>query len=395
MSRLTQVKHGLKQISQGTQRVLGLTKIMSLLSPYFKSLSKNTSVGYAQIAEGVKHIFGQTKDQLRDKWLHRLMVDMDEKKRKDWFSVYQNWYRYYHDEAAGRLLHERSSRCPFTAKEFVALAHGIMQGLGTSKLIGVQPFIASHGLVYRMGFVMPEVEPVEQVENPSALDHVPANPHSFEFQGRFEITSNTIETRYRKLAARVHYDASQVTESDQKQLILAFLASDIAMDIDQEHLSNIEDLAIPTEDLPDHYLAVGICKASNQIAQRARRGAGNWAIVSAKAKAVLQESRAVKWFDQPTESGILTHIGTLNDTIALYERNDLNPGEPYGSDVLVGYKGSSDVDAGYIFAPQIPAAMSGVLIDPNTFQPVWSMMTRYGTYKSKDAENYFTKFNLI
>ena len=55
--------------------------------------------------------------------------------------------------------------------------------------------------------------------------------------------------------------------------------------------------------------------------------------------------------------------------------------DTYASDttsVLVGYKGSSEADAAAFYCPYIPLMSSGVVLDPATFEPVVSFMTRYG-----------------
>jgi hypothetical protein len=49
-----------------------------------------------------------------------------------------------------------------------------------------------------------------------------------------------------------------------------------------------------------------------------------------------------------------------------------------GNKVLVGYKGSSESDAAAFYCPYIPLMSSGVVLDPSTFEPVVSFMTRYG-----------------
>jgi hypothetical protein len=48
------------------------------------------------------------------------------------------------------------------------------------------------------------------------------------------------------------------------------------------------------------------------------------------------------------------------------------------TDVLVGYKGASESDAPAFYCPYIPLMSSGVVLDPATFEPVVSFMTRYG-----------------
>jgi len=46
--------------------------------------------------------------------------------------------------------------------------------------------------------------------------------------------------------------------------------------------------------------------------------------------------------------------------------------------VLVGYKGQGEIDAAAYYCPYVPLTSSGVIIDPQTFEPVVSFMTRYG-----------------
>ena len=46
--------------------------------------------------------------------------------------------------------------------------------------------------------------------------------------------------------------------------------------------------------------------------------------------------------------------------------------------VLVGYKGATETDAAAFYCPYIPLMSSGTVLDPATFEPVVSFMTRYG-----------------
>jgi len=78
-------------------------------------------------------------------------------------------------------------------------------------------------------------------------------------------------------------------------------------------------------------------------------------------------------------------VGTLNGTIKVYsylwnQVFQTGAGNPTTNDViLVGYKGGNgETDTGYFYCPYVPLMSSGVVINPVTFQPVVSMMTRYG-----------------
>jgi hypothetical protein len=66
-------------------------------------------------------------------------------------------------------------------------------------------------------------------------------------------------------------------------------------------------------------------------------------------------------------------VGTLNSAMKVY----VNTYEA-DDDVLVGYKGTSESDAAAFYCPYIPLMSSGVVLDPSTFEPTVSFMTRYG-----------------
>ena len=45
---------------------------------------------------------------------------------------------------------------------------------------------------------------------------------------------------------------------------------------------------------------------------------------------------------------------------------------------MIGYKGTSESDAAAFYCPYIPLMSSGTVLDPTSFEPVVSFMTRYG-----------------
>jgi hypothetical protein len=75
-------------------------------------------------------------------------------------------------------------------------------------------------------------------------------------------------------------------------------------------------------------------------------------------------------FEAPTNTKF---VGTLNGAMKIYVNT-------YTSDdtIIIGYKGSSESDAAAFYCPYIPLMSSGVVLDPATFEPVVSFMTRYG-----------------
>jgi len=211
-----------------------------------------------------------------------------------------------------------------------------------------------------------------------------------------QILKQVVEAKTRKLSARWTFEAAQDAQSmhglDVEAEIMAALAQEITVEIDQEILASLRSLAGNTFNynqatvsgtatfVGDEHaaLAVLINRAANLIAQRTRRGAANWAVVSSEALTVLQSATTSAFarttegtFEAPTNTKL---VGTLNNAMKIYV--DSYAGT--GTSVLVGYKGSSEADAAAFYCPYVPLMSSGVVLDPNTFEPVVGFMTRYG-----------------
>lgn len=211
-----------------------------------------------------------------------------------------------------------------------------------------------------------------------------------------QILKQTVEAKSRKLSARWTFEAAQDAQSqhgiDVEAEIMAALAQEITAEIDQEVIASLTSLAGSAAEtynqaavsgtatfVGDEHaaLAVQINKVSNLIAQRTRRGAGNWAVVSPTVLTILQSATTSAFarttegtFEAPTNTKM---VGTLNNAMKIYVNTYAS-----SDDVLVGYKGTSESDAAAFYCPYIPLMSSGVVLDPDTFEPVVSFMTRYG-----------------
>jgi len=212
-----------------------------------------------------------------------------------------------------------------------------------------------------------------------------------------QVLKQTVEAKTRKLSARWTFESAQDANAmhglDVEAEIMAALAQEITAEIDQEILGSLNSLATAAATdfnmsavtgthtyIGDKHavLAILINREANLIAQRTRRGAGNWAVMSPTALTILQSATTSAFarttegsFDAPTNTKF---VGTLNGSMRVYVNS-------YASDtanVLVGYKGPGEVDAAAFYCPYIPLMSSGVVIDPATFEPVVSFMTRYG-----------------
>jgi len=235
-----------------------------------------------------------------------------------------------------------------------------------------------------------------------------------------QVLKQTVEAKTRKLSARWTFESAQDANAmhglDVEAEIMAALAQEITAEIDQEILGSLNSLATSAATnfdmnsvtgthtyIGDKHavLAILINREANLIAQRTRRGAGNWAVMSPTALTILQSATTSAFarttegsFDAPTNTKF---VGTLNGSMRVYVNS-------YASDsanVLVGYKGPGEVDAAAFYCPYIPLMSSGVVIDPGTFEPVVSFMTRYGYVELNNtasslgnAQDYISKIGV-
>ena len=226
----------------------------------------------------------------------------------------------------------------------------------------------------------------------SQLEGLPGNRISI------QIMKEVVEARTRRLSARWTFESAQDAQAQQgldiEAEIMAALAQEIVAEIDQEILNSLLSLAgtpstnstfamdnvtgTPTFVGDVHAaLAILINRQANLIAARTRRGAGNWIVVSPTALTILQSATTSAFarttegvFEAPTNTKF---VGTLNNAVRVYVNQYAADNTP----VLVGYKGN-ETDAAAFYCPYVPLTSSGTVIDPQTFEPVVSFMTRYG-----------------
>ena len=305
-------------------------------------------------------------------------------------------------------------------KVILPIIRRVMPTVIANEIVGVQPMTGPVGQIHTMRVryadskdgVTAGAEALSPFEiarsysaNPGASTASPvAGSSTSSLEGEagnkmsIQILKQTVEAKTRKLSARWTFEAAQDASAmhglDVEAEVMAALAQEITAEIDQEVLSSLTSLsgtAGATFDMngsftgTPHYvgdrhavLAVLINQQSNLIAQRTRRGAANWAVVSPEALTILQSATTSAFarttegtFEAPTNTKF---VGTLNGAMRVYVNSYLSSSSP----VLIGYKGAGEVDAAAFYCPYIPLMSSGVIVDPSTFEPVVSFMTRYG-----------------
>ena len=292
----------------------------------------------------------------------------------------------------------------------------VMPTVIANELVGVQPMTGPVGQIHTLRVRYADSsdgnEVGEEALSPfkiaaaysgNATDATPKGAATAGLEGdagkrlSIQILKQTVEAKTRKLSARWTFEAAQDAQAQQgidiEAEIMAALAQEITAEIDQEILASLRTLAGTAAEtynqaavsgtatfVGDEHaaLAVQINRVANLIAARTRRGAGNYAVVSPFTLTILQSATTSAFarttegtFEAPTNTKM---VGTLNGAMKVY----VDAYAADTADVLVGYKGSSESDAPAFYCPYIPLMSSGVVLDPSTFEPVVSFMTRYG-----------------
>lgn len=345
-----------------------------------------------------------TKDALTDGLTGNKKVVME--------SVLENTKGYLSESAqSGSTM---SGNIATLNKVILPVIRRVMPTVIANELVGVQPMTGPVGQIHTLRVRYSEsaagVAAGDEALSPFAIakgysgDAATGGPSatsSMEAEaGRklsIQVLKQTVEAKTRKLSARWTFEAAQDANSmhglDVEAEIMQALAQEITAEIDQEILGSLRTLAGTAVDTYDQSnvtgtptfvgdrhaaLAVLINRSANLIATRTRRGAGNFVVISPTMLTVLQSATTSAFarttegpFEAPTNTKF---VGTLNNTMRVFV-------DQYATDsteILVGYKGEGEMDAAAFYCPYIPLMSSGTVLDPATFEPTVSFMTRYG-----------------
>ena len=293
-------------------------------------------------------------------------------------------------------------------KVMLPLIRRVMPSVIANELVGVQPMTGPVGQIHTLRVryadtaagVTAGTEALSPFDLAQAYSGAPDATATAEGTAgnkmSIQILKETVEAKTRRLSARWTFEAAQDADAmhgvDVESEIMAALAQEIVVEIDQEIIGSLRSLAGAGTTLDfgalsgqsvyvgDRHaaLAIEINRAANRIAARTRRGAGNYVVVSPEALTILQ-SASTSTFARTTEGSFeaptnTKFVGTLNGTVKVFVDNYAAD----GTKVLVGYKGSSETDAPAFYCPYVPLMSTGPVMDPATFEPVVSFMTRYG-----------------
>jgi hypothetical protein len=124
-----------------------------------------------------------------------------------------------------------------------------------------------------------------------------------------------------------------------------------------------------------------IIDVANEIHRKTLRGSANFIVVSPDVATVLEASvlyRPSYSLDGDGQVGApftmgAEKIGTLSNRFTVYK-------DPYfpRNKILVGYKGGSYLETGFVYAPYVPLIVTPTIFQPEDFTPRKGVMTRYG-----------------
>ena len=215
----------------------------------------------------------------------------------------------------------------------------------------------------------------------------------------FDLQSVTVSVTERKLRAQwspeMAQDVAAFHNIDAEAELTALLSEQIAAEIDREILRDLRKGAAwnlrwdyngwkrlgtnavsYTQKDWNQTLITTINQVSAQIHKSTLRGGANWIVVSSEVSAVFDDleyfhvSNASPEQDQYNMG--IERVGTLAGRYQVYR-------DPYfpANTILLGHKGTSLLDTGYIYAPYVPLQLTPTMYNPFNFTPIKGIMTRY------------------
>lgn len=217
----------------------------------------------------------------------------------------------------------------------------------------------------------------------------------------FDLESVTVSVTERKLRAswspELAQDVSAFHNIDAEAELTALLSEQVAAEIDREILRDLRkgaawtlkwdyngwkygnagsSFAGYTQKDWNQTLITKINQISAQIHKSTLRGGANWIVVSSEVSAVFDD---LEYFhvsnahpEQDQYNMGIEKVGTLAGRYQVYR-------DPYfpANKILMGHKGTSLLDTGYVYAPYVPLQLTPTMYNPFNFTPIKGIMTRY------------------
>lgn len=215
----------------------------------------------------------------------------------------------------------------------------------------------------------------------------------------FKLDSVTVSVEERKLRAtwspELAQDVNAFHNIDAEGELTAILSEQIAAEIDREILRDLRKAA-PWQQRWDvngwrrmaafstnytqkdwnQELFTCINQISAQIHKSTLRGGANFIVVSSEISALFDNLEYFHVSDASAEQDQynmgIEKIGALSARYQVYR----DPYAPHWS-MIIGHKGKSLLDTGYIYAPYVPMQLTPTMYNPMNFAPIKGICTRY------------------
>jgi hypothetical protein len=215
----------------------------------------------------------------------------------------------------------------------------------------------------------------------------------------FKLDEVVVSVEERKLRAtwspELAQDVSAFHNIDAEAELTAMLSEQVAAEIDREILRDLRKAAAwqlrwdyngwrkassaaspYTQKDWNQTLITRVNQISAQIHKSTLRGGANFIVVSSEISAIFDDLEYFHVSDANPEQDQynmgIERIGTLGGRYQVYR-------DPYAPaySIIIGHKGKSLLDTGYIYAPYVPLQLTPTMYNPFNFAPVKGIMTRY------------------
>lgn len=215
----------------------------------------------------------------------------------------------------------------------------------------------------------------------------------------FKLDSVTVSVQERKLRAtwspELSTDVSAFHNIDAEAELTSILSEQIAAEIDRGILRDLRKVA-PwqarfdvngwrrmagystnyTQKDWNQELMTKVNQISAQINKATLRGGANWIVVSAEISALLDNLEYFHVTDTSAEQNQynmgIEKVGSLSSRYQVF----VDPYSPHWS-MIIGHKGKSLLDTGYIYAPYVPMQLTPTMYNPFNFAPIKGICTRF------------------
>jgi hypothetical protein len=264
--------------------------------------------------------------------------------------------------------------------------------------------LTSPGTATYDGYVGISATTVSALTNTAALRVAWGEYASLEFETEmgevsFRLDEVVVSVEERKLRAtwspELAQDVSAFHNIDAEAELTAMLSEQVAAEIDREILRDLRKAAAwqlrwdyngwrKTSTAAQPYtqkewnqtLITKLNQISAQIHKSTLRGGANFIVVSSEISAIFDDLEYFHVSDANPEQDQynmgIERIGSLGGRYQVYR-------DPYAPaySIIIGHKGKSLLDTGYIYAPYVPLQLTPTMYNPFNFAPVKGIMTRY------------------